>query len=71
MDNVSITALSKPTRLEQQQTILALFGYRRCEGGAKEELEFKARRIAFDTTDHDLARSLAVSGKSTRYGSWV
>lgn len=46
MDNVSIKALSKPTRLEQQQTILALFGYRRCDGAAREELEFKARRIA-------------------------
>ena len=50
MDKVSIKALSKPTRLEQQQTILALFGYRRCDGSAKEELEFKARRIAMLST---------------------
>jgi hypothetical protein len=50
MDNVSIKALSKPTRLEQQHTILALFGYRRCDGAAKEELEFKARRIAMLST---------------------
>jgi len=50
MDKVSIKALSKPTRLEQQQTILVLFGYRRCDGSAKEELEFKARRIAMLST---------------------
>ena len=46
MDNVPIKALSKPTRLEQQQTILSLLSYRRCDGAAKAELEFKARRIA-------------------------
>ena len=46
MDNLPIKALSKPTRLEQEQTILALLGYRRCDGAAKTELELKARRIA-------------------------
>jgi Domain of unknown function (DUF4158)/Tn3 transposase DDE domain len=50
MDELSIKALSKPTRLEQQQTILTLFGYRRCDRTAKEELEFKARRIAMLST---------------------
>jgi uncharacterized protein DUF4158 len=50
MDELSIKALSKPTRLDQQQTILALFGYRRCDRAAKEELEFKARRIAMLST---------------------
>lgn len=46
IDNVPIKALSKPTRLEQQQTILSLLSYRRCDGAAKAELELKARRIA-------------------------
>jgi len=50
MGELSIQALSKPTRLEQQQTILALFGYRRCDRAAKEELELKARRIAMLST---------------------
>ena len=73
MDNVSIKALSKPTRLEQQHTILALFGYRRCDGAAKEELEFKARRIAMLSTQPImiLREALQYLGKSTRYGSWV
>ncbi len=46
MDNVPVKALSKPTRLEQQQTILSLLRYRRCDGAAKVELELKAQRIA-------------------------
>jgi Domain of unknown function (DUF4158) len=50
MDELSIRALSKPTRLEQQQTILALFGYRRCDRAAKEELEHKVRRFAMLST---------------------
>jgi TnpA family transposase len=50
MDNVSVKALSKPTRLEQQQTILSLLGYRRCDGAAKTKLELKARRIAMLST---------------------
>jgi len=50
MDELSIKALSKPTRLEQQQTILALFGYRRCDRATKEELELKARLIAMLST---------------------
>jgi TnpA family transposase len=50
LDIVTIKALSKPTRLTQQQTILALFGYQRCDGVAKEELEFKAQRIAMLST---------------------
>jgi hypothetical protein len=50
IENVPIKALSKPTRLEQQQTILSLLGYRRCDGAAKADLEFKARRIAMLST---------------------
>jgi hypothetical protein len=50
IDNVPIKVLSKPTRLEQQQTILSLLGYRRCDGAAKAELELKARRIAMLST---------------------
>jgi TnpA family transposase len=46
MDTVPLKALSKPTRLEQQHTILSLLRYRRCDGAAKAELEVKARRIA-------------------------
>jgi hypothetical protein len=37
---------SRPTRIEQQQTILQLFNYRLCDGSAKAELESKARRVA-------------------------
>jgi TnpA family transposase len=50
LENVPVKALSKPTRLEQQQTILSLLGYRRCDGAAKAELEDKARRIAMLST---------------------
>jgi hypothetical protein len=42
----SIKLPSKPTRLEQQQTILQLFNYRLCDRDAKVELESKARRVA-------------------------
>ena len=38
-DLASVKALSKPTRLEQQQIILKLFDYRLCDSAAKEELE--------------------------------
>jgi len=41
-----IKALSKPTRLEQQQVILKLFGYQLCDAAAKAELEQKAQRVA-------------------------
>ena len=37
---------SRPTRIEQQQTILHLFDYRLCDSDAKVELESKAQRIA-------------------------
>jgi TnpA family transposase len=45
-DLAPIKALSKPTRLEQQQIILKLFDYRLCDSAAKEELEQRAQRIA-------------------------
>lgn len=45
-DLASIKALSKPTRLQQQQIILKLFDYRLCDSVIKEELEQKAQRIA-------------------------
>jgi exonuclease VII large subunit len=45
-DLASVKALSKPTRLEQQQIILKLFDYRLCDSAAKEELEQRAQRIA-------------------------
>ncbi len=41
-DLASINALSKPTRLEQQQIILKLFDYRLCDHATKEELEQRA-----------------------------
>ncbi|MDA8308213.1 MAG: Tn3 family transposase [Deltaproteobacteria bacterium] len=41
-----IKALSKPTRLEQQQVILKLFGYHACDAAAKSKLEQKAQRVA-------------------------
>ncbi len=41
-----INPLSKPTRLEQQRSILKLFDYRICDALAKKELEEKARRVA-------------------------
>jgi TnpA family transposase len=46
----TIKALSKPTRLEQQQIILKLFGYRLCDGTAKAELEQKGQRVAMLST---------------------
>ena len=45
-----IKGLSKPTRLEQQQVILKLFGYQLCDTGAKSELEQKAKRVAMLST---------------------
>ncbi len=45
-----LTPLSRPTRLAQQQTILTLFAYRRCDRAAREELEHKAQRIALLST---------------------
>jgi len=45
-----IKALSKPTRLEQQQTILTLFDYRLCDAAAKAALERKAQRAALLST---------------------
>jgi Domain of unknown function (DUF4158) len=45
-----IRALSKPTRLEQQQIILTLFGYSFCSMAEKEALEQKAQRIAMLST---------------------
>jgi hypothetical protein len=43
-------AHSRSTRLEQQQVILKLFGYRPCDAAAKEELVLKAQRIAMLST---------------------
>lgn len=45
-----LKALSKPTRLEQQRIILALFTYRIADQAAKTELEQKARRFAMRST---------------------
>ena len=45
-----IKGLSKPTRLEQQQVILKLFGYQLCDTAAKSELEQKAKRVAMLST---------------------
>jgi hypothetical protein len=42
----SIKLPSRPTRIEQQQTILQLFNYRLCDRDAKVELESKAQRVA-------------------------
>ena len=41
-----INPLSKPTRLEQQRSILKLFNYRLCDASSKKELEAKAPRVA-------------------------
>ena len=49
-DMADIKGLSKPTRLEQQQVILKLFGYRLCDAAAKSELEQKANRVAMLST---------------------
>lgn len=49
-DNAEIKALSKPTRLEQQQVILKLFSYQFCDAAAKSELEQKAQRVAMLST---------------------
>jgi hypothetical protein len=45
-----IKGLSKPTRLEQQQVILKLFGYQLCDTAANSELEQKAKRVAMLST---------------------
>jgi hypothetical protein len=49
-DIAEIKTLSKPTRLEQQQVVLKLFGYRLCDAAAKAELEQKAQRVARRST---------------------
>jgi len=49
-DMAEIKAHSRSTRLEQQQVILRLFGYRSCDAAAKEELVRKAQRIAMLST---------------------
>lgn len=49
-DLVGIKALSKPTRLEQQQIIRKLFDYSLCDAAAKAALEQKAQRIAMLST---------------------
>jgi len=49
-DMAEIKGLSKPTRLEQQQVILKLFGYQLCDAGAKSKLEQKAQRVAMLST---------------------
>jgi len=49
-DMAAIKAHSRSTRLEQQQVILKLFGYRPCDSAAKEELVRKAQRIAMLST---------------------
>ncbi|MFX5660545.1 DUF4158 domain-containing protein, partial [Acinetobacter baumannii] len=49
-DIASVKMISKPTRLEQHQTILALFNYRSCDSAAKADLERKTERIAMLST---------------------
>ena len=49
-DTTEIKVLSKPTRLEQQQVILKLFGYQICDAAAKSKLEQKAQRVAMLST---------------------
>jgi Domain of unknown function (DUF4158) len=49
-DIAEIKTLSKPTRLEQQQIVLKLFGYRLCDAAAKAELEQKVQRVAILST---------------------
>jgi hypothetical protein len=46
----NIKGLSKPTRLEQQQVILKLFGYQLCDTPAKSDLEQKGKRVAMLST---------------------
>ena len=50
VDLGSIKPLSKPTRLEQQATILKLFDYHICDSANKVLLENKAARIATVST---------------------
>ena len=45
-----VRALSKPTRLEQQQIILHLFDYRLCYSTTKEDLKNRAQRVAMLST---------------------
>lgn len=47
---LSLKALSKPTRLEHQKIILALFKYRNADQAIKEELENKAKRVSMLST---------------------
>ena len=49
-DLASVKPLSKPTRLEQQATILRLFGYQLCDRTIKSQLESKAERLAMIST---------------------
>jgi hypothetical protein len=49
-DMAEIKARSRSTRLEQQQLILKLFGYRLCTAAAKADLERKAQRVAILST---------------------
>jgi hypothetical protein len=49
-DRSEIKAISKPTRLDQQQVILKLFDYRPCTATAKADLERKAQRVAMLST---------------------
>ena len=49
-DMAAIKARSRSTRLEQQQVILKLFGYRPCDAAAKTELGRKAQRVAMLST---------------------
>jgi hypothetical protein len=49
-DRTAIKEHSRSTRLEQQQVILKLFGYRPCDAAAKAELVRKAQRVAMLST---------------------
>ena len=57
-----IKGLSKPTRLEQQQVILKLFGYQLCDTGAKSELEQKAKRVAMLSCHSECVQKACESG---------
>ena len=68
-----IKGLSKPTRLEQQQVILKLFGYQLCDTAAKSKLEQKAKRVAMLSTQpiFILRRGSAIPDESAHRRPWI
>jgi len=69
-DMADIKGLSKPTRLEQQQVILKLFGYRLCDAAAKSELNSTRKFLApslmesLDSQGHSFERQRVGSGRN-------